>query len=154
MNQTPLTTIAPDIFRKRLLIEGFYRREVTHEILEEYFEHVTRELGLRTYGKPIIHRTSGQGKEINEGFDGFVPLIDSGIYIAVSGPRAVSLDDSVHLRPFDERHATALVRSFALAEHQAAIFQGEGDLRAPGRALLVRSGVRSARSSFLTRFND
>ncbi len=83
MNQTPLTTIAPDIFRKRLLIEGFYSREITQAVLKDYFEHLTRELGLRTYGEPIIHRTSGQGKEVNEGYDGFVPLIDSGIYIAV-----------------------------------------------------------------------
>jgi S-adenosylmethionine decarboxylase len=38
---------------------------------------------LRTYGDPIVHTTGGAGKEVNEGFDGFVPLIDSGIYISV-----------------------------------------------------------------------
>lgn len=39
-----------------------------------------------------MHRTSGQGKAANEGYDAFVPLIDSGIYTCVwSGPRFASI---------------------------------------------------------------
>lgn len=123
MNRTPLTSIAPEIFRKRLLVEGFFTREITREVLEEYFEHLTGELGLRTYGEPIIHRTSGQGKEINEGFDGFVPLVDSGIYVAAwVNPRFLSTIVYT-CGPFDEDRAVGLVRDFfGLGEHQAALF--------------------------------
>lgn len=123
MNGTPLTTIAPDIFRKRLIVEGFYAREVTESVFRDYFEHLTRELGLRTYGEPIVHRTSGQGKESNEGFDAFVPLIDSGIYIAVWVQARFLSTILYTCAPFDESSATALVREFfALADHQAAVF--------------------------------
>lgn len=83
MNTTPLTDIAPEIFRKRLLIEGYFQVEVTADSLRQYFSRITDGLGLRTYGEPIIHTTGGAGKEVNEGFDGFVPLIDSGIYISI-----------------------------------------------------------------------
>lgn len=83
MNTTALTTIAPEIFRKRLLVEGFFEVEVTANSLRDYFSRITAGLGLRTYGEPIIHTTGGAGKEVNEGFDGFVPLVDSGIYIGV-----------------------------------------------------------------------
>jgi hypothetical protein len=124
MHKTALTDIAPDIFRKRLLIEGYFRTpEVTRQTLLGYFGHVTGGLGLRTYGEPIIHRTAGQGKEINEGFDGFVPLVDSGIYIAVwLKPRFLS-NIIYTCGEFDEERAVALVRDFfQLAEHQAAIF--------------------------------
>jgi S-adenosylmethionine decarboxylase len=123
VNKTALTTIAPDIFRKRLIVEGYFRRDVTDETLLAYFEDVTRGLGLRTYGEPIIHRTSGQGKEVNEGFDAFVPLIDSGIYIAIwLNPRFLSTI-LYTCGPFDEERAVSLVRDFfQLAEHQAAIF--------------------------------
>jgi S-adenosylmethionine decarboxylase len=78
---------------------------------------------LRTYGKPVIHRTRGQGKAVNEGFDGFVPLIDSGIYIAVwLTPRFLSTI-LYTCGPFDEERAVALVRDFfSLGEHKAAIF--------------------------------
>jgi S-adenosylmethionine decarboxylase len=78
-----MTTIAPDIFRKRLLIEGFYTIEIDAKKILEYFAHITRELSLRTYGEPIVHQTSGAGKEQNQGYDAFVPLIDSGIYLCV-----------------------------------------------------------------------
>ena len=123
MNRTALTAIAPQIFRQRLLIEGFYRSEMSTEMLRAYFAAITSGLGLRTYGEPIIHRTSGQGREENEGFDAFVPLIDSGIYVAAwVGPRFLSTI-LYTCSPFDADRAVALVREhFALAEHEAAIF--------------------------------
>ena len=93
------------------------------EILRGYLADVTAGLGLRTYGEPIIHQTSGEGREANEGFDAFVPLIDSGIYIAAwVAPRFLSTIIYT-CAPFDEDRATALVRDyFQLAEHEAAVF--------------------------------
>jgi S-adenosylmethionine decarboxylase len=123
MNRTALTTIAPDIFRKRLLIEGYFQSDMTEDVLREYFRHITGELGLRTYGEPIIHKTSGQGKDLNEGYDAFVPLIDSGIYIAAwVKPRFLSTIIYT-CGAFDEdRAVTAVCAFFTLADHQAAIF--------------------------------
>lgn len=123
MNTMPLTTIAPDIFRKRLLIEGYFETEVTAETLKTYFSHITNGLGLRTYSEPIIHRTSGEGKDVNQGFDGFVPLIDSGIYIAVwVNPKFLS-NIIYTCGEFDSEKAVSLVKEFfQLSEFQAAIF--------------------------------
>jgi S-adenosylmethionine decarboxylase len=122
-NTKPLTTIAPEIFRKRLLIEGFFAREMSRDVLVEFFECVTRELGLRTYGDPIIHRTSGQGKEANEGFDAFVPLIDSGIYVAAWVNLRFLSTVIYTCAAFDEERAVTSVRDFfRLQEHQAAVF--------------------------------
>ncbi len=123
MNRAALTGIAPGIFRKRLLVEGYFGVEVTAETLAGYFRHITGALGLRTYGEPIIHRTSGQGQAINEGFDAFVPLIDSGIYIAAwLGPRFLSTIIYT-CGPFDEDVAVREVKAFFdLSEHEAAVF--------------------------------
>ena len=123
MNRVALTTIAPEVYRKRLLVEGYFRSEVTHEALSAYFERITRELGLRTYGDPIIHRTSGEGKAANEGYDGFVPLIDSGIYIAAwINPRFLSTVIYT-CADFDEDRAVEVVREFfQLDRYEAAIF--------------------------------
>lgn len=123
MNRRALTGIAPDIFRKRLLIEGWFRAEVDEATLVDWFAHVTRELGLRTYGDPIIHKTSGQGKAVNEGYDGFVPLIDSGIYIAVWVKPKFLSTILYTCGEFDEDRAVELVREFFdVTEHEAAIF--------------------------------
>jgi hypothetical protein len=123
MNATPLTDIAPEIFRKRLLIEGYFRVEVSEESLRNYFSRLTAELQLRTYGEPIIHATSGKGKEINEGFDGFVPLVDSGIYVGVwVKPKFVSTIIYT-CAEFDADRAVNLVQEiFQLSDFQSAIF--------------------------------
>ena len=123
MNTTPLTTIAPEIFRKRLLVEGYFQTEVTEESLRRYFSRITSDLGLRTYGDPIIHRTGGAGKDINEGYDGFVPLIDSGIYIGVWVNRKFLSTIIYTCGEFDADKAASLVAEiFRLSEFQSAIF--------------------------------
>ena len=123
MNTTPLTDIAPEIFRKRLLVEGYFTVAVTEDILRDYFSRITSKLGLRTYGDPIIHKTSGAGKEVNEGFDGFVPLIDSGIYIAVWVKPKFLSTIIYTCGEFDEHKAVSLVKEiFRLSDFQSAIF--------------------------------
>lgn len=123
MNRGRLTTIAPEIFRKRLLVEGFFSRDVDAETLREYFVHVTSELGLRAYAAPIIHSTSGQGKAMNQGYDAFVPLVDSGIYIAVWSGLGFLSTILYTCADFDEDRAVLLVRDFFdLRDHQASLF--------------------------------
>ncbi len=78
-----MKNLATEIFRQRLLIEGFYTAEMNEKTIADYFSEITLKLGLLTYGKPIIHSTGGQGKEKNQGYDAFVPLVDSGISIYV-----------------------------------------------------------------------
>jgi S-adenosylmethionine decarboxylase len=75
-----MTNIAPEIFRQRLLMEAFYTIDVSRENLAKYLVSVAAHLGLRTYAEATIFSpTSGIGKEENQGFDAFLPLIDSGI---------------------------------------------------------------------------
>lgn len=75
--------LAPEITRQRLLVEGLYTAEITREKVEKYLSGLAAHLGLRVYGKPIIHTPAGIGKDENEGFDAFIPLIDSGISLYV-----------------------------------------------------------------------
>lgn len=75
--------LAPEILRQRLLIEGLYSTEVNREKVETYLQKVASHLNLRSYGKPIIHAPKGIGKSENEGYDAFLPLIDSGISLYV-----------------------------------------------------------------------
>jgi len=74
-----MKNLAPDITRQRFLIEGFSNTIVDKNTIEEYFKKITEELNLRMYGQPIIFSPEGAGKDENQGYDAFVPLIDSGI---------------------------------------------------------------------------
>ncbi len=78
-----MKNIAPEVLRQRLLIEGHFTIEVDRETVAHFFQTMTDSLGLRTYGEPIIFSPGGEGKEENQGFDAFVPLIDSGISLYV-----------------------------------------------------------------------
>ena len=75
--------IAPQIIRKRLLIEAIYGISVDVQTVKDYLLKLPAHLNLRVYGEPIIHATSGTGKEVNQGYDAFIPLIDSGIALYI-----------------------------------------------------------------------
>ena len=73
--------IAPDILRQRLLIEAYYRKDIDKALTEPFLTEIAKYLDLRIYANPIVHVTGEAGK--NQGFDGFVPLVDSGISVYV-----------------------------------------------------------------------
>lgn len=78
-----MENLAPNIIRQRLLIEGFYKAKVDRNEIKRYFAQLTKALKLRIYGKPIIFSPGGAGRKENQGYDAFVPLIDSGIALYV-----------------------------------------------------------------------
>jgi len=115
--------IAPDISRKRFLIEGYFQNMVNEKTIAEYFSHITNGLSLKTYGDPIVHTINGMGKEANQGYDAFVPLIDSGIYMAVwSNLKFLSLIIYT-CKNFDENLALKLTKEFfQITESEHKIF--------------------------------
>ena len=50
--------LAPQIYRQRLIMEGFYQIHVTKERLETYLVDLAGHLELRIYGDPIIFSPS------------------------------------------------------------------------------------------------
>lgn len=74
-----MKNIAPQILRKRLLIEAKFTVNVDESVIRNYLISLTKSLKLKIYGAPTTHSPSGHGKELNQTYDAFVPLIDSGI---------------------------------------------------------------------------
>jgi hypothetical protein len=68
-----MENLAPDITRQRLLIEGFFTIDVDEDVIRAYFERLTTEMQLRTYGAPTIFAPEGDGRAENQGYDAFVP---------------------------------------------------------------------------------
>jgi hypothetical protein len=108
-----IRNIAPDIFRQRLLIEGFFSREIDAQVVRDYLLGVAAHLGLRTYGEPVVFSPgAGTGRAENAGFDAFVPLIDSGIsgYFWI-GPKFLSVL-LYTCKGFDEQAAVDYAEKF------------------------------------------
>jgi len=107
-----MRNLAPHIFRQRLLIEGFYEVEVTREKLAGYLLGVAAHLGLRAYGEPAIYSPAGQGSAENQGFDAFLPLVDSGVAAYVwTSARFFSIV-LYTCKGFDEAAAVRYTREF------------------------------------------
>jgi hypothetical protein len=113
-----MKNIAPHIFRQRLLMEAFYTIEVSREDLSKYLLGVAAHLGLKAYAEPTIHSpASGMGKEQNQGFDAFLPLIDSGISAYVWSKSKFFAIVLFTCKQFDENAAIAFTEKyFAVAE--------------------------------------
>ena len=108
-----MRNIAPDIFRQRLLIEGYYTIDVTREVVNDYLLEVAKHLDLRTYGAPTVFSpASGMGRQENAGFDGFVPLIDSGISIYIWSSARFFSAVLYTCKGFDEGAAVEFTRKF------------------------------------------
>ncbi len=117
-----MKNLAPDIVRQRLLIEGYYTRDVDEASISEYLMGIAAHLGLQSYGEPTIHSPSGIGKEDNAGFDAFLPLIDSGISLYVWESKQFFAAVLFTCKAFDEEAAIEYSRTFFAApemEHQA-----------------------------------
>jgi len=107
-----MKNLAPDITRQRLLIEGFFTIDADKSVITDYFKKITSALNLRMYGEPIIFSTGGEGKDINQGYDAFVPLIDSGISVYVwSNAKFLSLIIYT-CKAFDEDKAIDVTKNF------------------------------------------
>ncbi len=104
--------LAPDIVRKRLIIEGYFTNVVDKSIIEKFFNSICETLNLRKYGKPIIFSPGGEGKEENQGYDAFVPLIDSGISLYVWSNKKFFSCVIFTCKDFDEKKAVNHTKKF------------------------------------------
>ena len=104
--------LAPNIVRQRILIEGYYTVVIDEDKIRDFFTHVTKRLDLRTYDVPVIFAPGGEGRQDNEGYDAFVPLIDSGISLYVwTGPKFLSIV-TFTCKAFDADEAVKAAQEF------------------------------------------
>jgi len=119
---TAARDIAPDIFRQRLLVEGYYSRGIGRAAVAEFLAGLSAELGLRAYAEPVIYSPEGQGSAENQGFDAFLPLIDSGIAAYFwTGRRFFSIV-LYTCKAFDEDTAVRFTREFLDVSDDPVVF--------------------------------
>ncbi|MGW8269901.1 MAG: S-adenosylmethionine decarboxylase [Burkholderiales bacterium] len=105
-----MKNLAPQIFRQRLLVEGYTTAAVDREMLEETMTGLAAHLGLRAYAAPVIFAPGDSARADNQGFDAFLPLADSGISLYYwASARFVSVL-LVTCAQFDEAAAIAYLR--------------------------------------------
>jgi hypothetical protein len=116
-----MQNLAPDICRQRLLVEGFYSGDMDEQRVREFLVGAAEHLSLRTYAEPIVFvPESGMGRIENQGFDAFVPLIDSGISAYVWSARRFFSVLFYTCKGFPEDSAVDYVRGYFRVEGDVA----------------------------------
>jgi len=105
-------SIEPDVFRQRLLLEGHWNIDLGQDDIDKYLRQVASHLDLRIYCDPIIYSPGGKGKEENQGYDAFVPLIDSGISAYFWTSKKFFSIVLYTCKGFDEEAAASFTRKF------------------------------------------
>ena len=75
-----LINIAPDIYRKRFLIEGYYSIPCHEGTIIDLLETLVRELNLVADANAIVNQMVGRDYI---GFYGFIPTTTAGIYLTI-----------------------------------------------------------------------
>lgn len=92
-------------------------------MIRDAFSLLIGRLGLRAYGEPIIFSPGGEGRPENQGYDAFLPLIDSGVSLYVWTEQRFVSAIVYTCKRFDEGAAVdALRERFELAEFEAKGF--------------------------------
>lgn len=107
-----MKTLAPHIFRQRLLIEGHYTASISKAKVEEFLNTLPGALNLNIYSPATVFSPEGKGKAENQGYDGFIALIDSGISIYIwEAEKFVSIIIYT-CKPFNEEQALQFTQNF------------------------------------------
>jgi S-adenosylmethionine decarboxylase len=104
--------LAPTITRQRLLLEGYYATAVDEDTVRSFLDELPARLGLRTYGEATVFAPGGTGREGNQGYDAFVPLIDSGISLYVWTEQQFIALVVFTCKAFDADEAAMFTREF------------------------------------------
>ncbi|MBI3419511.1 MAG: hypothetical protein HY053_05215 [Proteobacteria bacterium] len=107
-----MARFAKEVRRQRLLVEGYFEIKVSRTTVQRYFTHILRVLKLKAYGKPIIFSPGGEGKKENQGYDAFIPLIDSGIALYVWSNRKFFSAVIYTCKSFSAKKATQATTTF------------------------------------------
>lgn len=103
--------LAPDIARERLLVEGFYTTRLDAAGVATFLKHLASGLEMAVYAEPIVYSPRPDaGRPENQGYDAFVPLIDSGISMYAWTSRAFFSLVVYTCESFDSKQAVALTR--------------------------------------------
>jgi S-adenosylmethionine/arginine decarboxylase-like enzyme len=107
-----LRDLAPDVVRQRLLIEALYTAPADEARIDEFLHGLAQHLHLRTYARATIVAPGGVGRADNEGYDAFLPLIDSGISLYVWTERRFLACVLFTCKAFDAERAVSYLEGF------------------------------------------
>lgn len=104
-----MKNLKPEIYRERLVVEGYYRVYLDGGFLEHFLEGLGEAVGMKLIAGPYIF-SPDKFTELHHGLGGFVAWAESGVvFYSWSGHRFFTLD-VYSCKPFHVDRVLAYVR--------------------------------------------
>lgn len=71
--------LLPQVKRRRMFIEGFYRVEVNRTLIERLFLELTEALSMTPITKPMVFSPDARGHPVHRGLAGYMAWVESGV---------------------------------------------------------------------------
>ncbi len=104
--------LAPEIYRQRLIIEGFYTIELTPSKLEECLKELSAELGMTIIFGPIVKDLAGAVNPVHKGFECVLIWAESGAAFYTWNKNKFFTIDIYTCKRFDPKLAVKFMKNF------------------------------------------
>ncbi len=105
------SNLAPEIFRKRLIIEGKYTAEITSaQFVEDFLSDLSREMEMTIIAGPFISSATGKAILLHDGFEGSLVWAESGANTYIWSNSKFCTVDIYSCKDFDSEKAINFVR--------------------------------------------
>lgn len=105
------SNLAPEIFRKRLIIEGKYSIEINDsKFVEDFLLDLSRELGMTIIAGPFISSATGKTTPLHDGFEGSLVWAESGANTYIWSHSKFCTVDIYSCKDFDSNKAISFIQ--------------------------------------------
>ncbi len=104
------SNLAKNIFRKRLIIEGLFQKEIKSEdFVDSFLRRLSQELEMTIIAGPFISSATGKSVPLHDGFEGTLVWAESGVSTYVWTNSNFATVDIYSCKQFDTKQAIDFV---------------------------------------------
>ncbi len=106
------TNFAPDIFRKRLILEGVYTKDITDEkFVGDFLISLSKEMDMTIIAGPFISSATGKSIPLHDGFEGSLVWAESGANTYIWSNSKFCTVDIYSCKDFDSKKAIDFIKN-------------------------------------------
>jgi S-adenosylmethionine decarboxylase len=109
-----LKNLLPQVFRKRLIIEGFHEADVNEDFIKKFLKELSNFLKMTIIAEPLIF-SPGEKSDVHEGLGGFMAWVESGVTLYTWSIYKFFTLDVYSCKDFNVEETVAFIKKYLKA---------------------------------------
>ena len=107
------SNLAPEIFRKRLIIEGIYKIEINNpQFVENFLNDLSKEMRMTVIAGPFVSSATGKTIQLHDGFEGSLVWAESGANLYIWSNSKFFTVDIYSCKDFESEKAISFIKDY------------------------------------------